>query len=97
MGGLLSIFSTTEPLTKPLVILDLNEFLVHRAFRPKMEEEYPHMIPYIPTATVLGEHYTWKRPYLNDFIRSSAGQLQFGSVVQCVEEECQSPVRFYLW
>jgi TFIIF-interacting CTD phosphatase-like protein len=54
---------------KPLLILDMNNVLVCRAFSPKLETEYLDLLPYIGVATLLGEHYTWKRPHLDRFLK----------------------------
>jgi len=53
---------------KPLLILDMNKLLVCRAFEPTLKEEFPSYLPYIKHATLLGQHYTWRRPYLAPFI-----------------------------
>lgn len=54
---------------RKLLILDMNNLLVCRAFKFKMKEEFPSYIPYIESATLLGKHYTWKRPHLNEFLK----------------------------
>jgi hypothetical protein len=57
-----------EKTRKPLLILDINKLLVCRAFKPKMQDEFPSHMGYIKDATLLGQHYTWKRPYLDAFL-----------------------------
>ena len=51
-----------------LLILDLNNLLVCRAFKPKMIEEYSLYLPHIKDAKLLDDHYTWKRPNLSFFL-----------------------------
>lgn len=51
-----------------LIILDMNNVLVHRVF--KFTDEQPDTIPFHPSATLLGtKFYTWKRPHLDEFIK----------------------------
>jgi hypothetical protein len=50
---------------KKLLILDMNNVLVYRAYSKTLEEE---ALLFLSEATLLGEHYTWKRPDLDKFI-----------------------------
>lgn len=61
-------FLFRKPTRRPLVILDMNKLLVFRAFSKTFETEFPEYKPFLSDATLLGEHYTWKRPELDEFI-----------------------------
>lgn len=56
---------------RPLLILDMNNVLVCRAFVPTQAEEQPETVPYNVYATTLGggRFHTWKRPNLDAFIQ----------------------------
>jgi len=55
--------------TRPLLILDMNNVLVYRAFAPTQAKEKPESVPFNDQATLLGgKFYTWKRPHLDSFI-----------------------------
>ena len=53
---------------KKLLILDMNNLLVARIFAPKIQEEHPYALDYVAEADVLGKHFTWKRPGLDEFL-----------------------------
>ena len=55
---------------KPLLILDMNKLLVARAYKRTLDDgsEHANLKPYLESATLLGEHYTWKRPHLDRFL-----------------------------
>jgi hypothetical protein len=54
---------------KPLLILDMNNVLVYRAFAPTQAQEKPESVPFNDQATLLGgKFYTWKRPHLDTFL-----------------------------
>lgn len=61
------LFSGTRSLRK-LVILDMNNVLVCRAFKPKMHEQDPKAMTLVNSSTLLGEHYTWERPHMREFV-----------------------------
>lgn len=64
-----SCITRPSELRKPLLILDMNKLLVCRAFKPKLNEEFPDYVGYVHEATLLGKHYTWKRPHLDEFLQ----------------------------
>lgn len=66
VAGLLS--NSTCVKRKKLLILDMNNLLVARVYSHTLETEHPQAIDYIPTADLLGTHYTWKRPDLDMFL-----------------------------
>ena len=83
MGAIWSYLGWKKMKPKRLVILDMNKYvttrlclvayihqrlLVYRAFAPKLQEEFSQVLPYLDQATLLGQHWTWKRHGLDDFI-----------------------------
>lgn len=50
---------------KPLLVLDMNNVLVCRAYKPKIKDEKPDLVPHVGKAELLGNTYTWKRPALD--------------------------------
>ena len=55
--------------SKKLLILDMNNVLVYRAFKYAQEAEQPETVQYNGSATLLGGRFwTWKRPHLNAFL-----------------------------
>ena len=64
-----SSFAKPSSKPKPLLILDMNNVLVYRAFAPTQAKEKPESVPFNGQATLLGgKFYTWKRPHLDEFI-----------------------------
>lgn len=63
-------FNNPRSPKKKLLILDINNLLVSRAYSLKQDdpEIWPMAQDYINQADMLGTHYTWKRPDLDVFI-----------------------------
>ncbi|MBX9636017.1 MAG: HAD family hydrolase [Nitrosomonas sp.] len=63
----LAFFTKSKP--KKLLILDMNNVLVYRAFKYAQEQEDPETVQYNGSATLLGgKFWTWKRPHLDSFL-----------------------------
>lgn len=51
---------------KKLLILDLNNLLIYRTYTKKFPVE---VFDHVHNATTIGNHYTWKRPQLDEFLK----------------------------
>jgi hypothetical protein len=53
-----------------LLVLDMNNVLVYRAYAPGLDEpdKDPRIKDLLNSAVLLGKHYTWKRPGLDEFV-----------------------------
>jgi hypothetical protein len=53
-----------------LLVLDMNNVLVYRAYAPGLDEpdKDPRIKDLLDSAALLGKHYTWKRPGLDEFV-----------------------------
>jgi len=59
----------TKSKAKKLLILDMNNVLVYRAFKYAQEKEDQETVQYNGSATLLGNKFwTWKRPHLKSFL-----------------------------
>lgn len=95
--------------SKKLLILDMNNVLVYRAFKYKQEAEQAETVQYNGTATLLGgKFWTWRRPHLNAFLDycfanftvavwSSARGENVKDLVDFVFEEDQKRRLLFLW
>jgi len=63
-------YNTVTVPRKKLLVLDINNILVTRAYSLKEDdlEIWPMAHDYIDQADMLGNHYTWKRPDLDEFL-----------------------------
>ena len=95
--------------SKKLLILDMNNVLVYRAFKYAQEAEQPETVQYNGSATLLGgKFWTWKRPHLNAFLDycfanftvavwSSARGENVTDLVDFVFNEDQKRQLLFLW